>query len=259
MNRPILWLVCLSILCSCVRPRAPISPTPKVNTSIEIPKQEKTAFQLKQIQKTGFSIGYSEELRIPLWVAWELTKEETSGPIPRESNFFPDPDVTHQADNGDYKGSGWSRGHMVPAGDMKWNSTAMHDCCLMTNICPQHPKLNTGAWSKLENKCRNTYAQKYASVYIVCGPIVNKDCQSIGNNNVVVPSAFYKVLLVKTSDTGYQAIGFIYTNDDSTQGMQTAACSVDEVEAITGLDFFSLLPNEIEDAIEMRYDWQYWK
>lgn len=258
MNRLILLFVLLSALCSCVRPRAPIYHTPKVNTSLEIPKKNDT-FRLKQIQKTGFSIGYSEELRIPLWVAWELTKEETSGPIPRESNFFPDPDVTHQADNGDYKGSGWSRGHMVPAGDMKWNSTAMHDCCLMTNICPQHPKLNTGAWSKLENKCRNTYAQKYASVYIVCGPIVNKDCQSIGNNNVVVPSAFYKVLLVKTSDTGYQAIGFIYTNDDSTQGMQTAACSVDEVEAITGLDFFSLLPNEIEDAIEMRYDWQYWK
>lgn len=223
---------------------------------IEIPIQVSNKYKLKTLEKTGFCVGYSEELKIPLWVAWELTEEEVGGDCPRE-DFTEDPTVEQQAEHDDYRGSGWSRGHMAPAADMKWSVQAMHDCCMMTNICPQKAELNTGSWSKLEEKCRRTYARNYGKVYIVCGPVVDDDFTTIGHNLVAVPYAFYKVLLVLTSE-GWQAVGFVYHNNEGPHNMRQAACTVDEVEILTGLDFFSTLPDNIEENIEANYNWTYW-
>ena len=262
MRNLILSLLLICLNCACVRPRYPQAMVGQkaqtdIPSLIEIPIQKESSRPIRILQKTGFVVGYSEELCIPLWSAWQLTRDELNGRVAKE-NFGADPEVKVQADNMDYKGSGWSRGHMAPAADMKWSPDAMRDCCMMTNICPQKAELNSGSWNRLEEKCRNTYAAKYGAVYIACGPILSENPSRIGIHNVAVPEGFFKVLLIK-ADTGWQAVGFVYANDEGPHGMQQAACTVDEVEQLTGLDFFSMLPDEIEDTIESDFNWSYWK
>ena len=157
----------------------------------------------------------------------------------------------------DYYNSGYDRGHLCPAGDNKWNQKAMDECFLMTNMCPQTHALNAGIWNSIEQQCR-TWAKKYGRVYIVCGPIfLNKQHRKLGKNKVVVPDAFFKVIL--RTGKNPQAIGFICRNQGAT-GLQKKdfVNSVDEVERITGYDFFSKLPDNIEKKIEAKADINRW-
>lgn len=87
------------------------------------------------INYTGFTLSYNEEERIPVWVAYELTSDKTNGSIGRGGKYFqPDSDANViQADNNDYRESGWSRGHMAPAADFKWDENAMSDTFYYTN------------------------------------------------------------------------------------------------------------------------------
>lgn len=119
------------------------------------------------IEYSGYTVLYNEENRIPVWVAYELTRDETSGTITRSGKKFrPDERVSAvQADDNDYRNSGWSRGHMAPAGDFKWDEKAMLDTFYFTNCCPQDEKLNSGSWNVLENKVR-TWAREFGSVYV---------------------------------------------------------------------------------------------
>ncbi len=123
------------------------------------------------ISYTGMNIGFNPELHIPNWVAWQLTDTETQGTEPRANKFLADDNVPGSADPFDYNYSGYDRGHMAPAGDMKWDKRANAESFYMTNIVPQVKALNTGAWKKLEEKCRQ-WAQYYGNIYIVCGPIL---------------------------------------------------------------------------------------
>ena len=124
------------------------------------------------LHRTGYTSSYNTETKQPNWVAWHLTKEHVQGKIRRASNaWHEDTDVPKPRVNSyDYKGTGWSRGHMCPAGDNKWNRDAMYETFLYSNVCPQHPRLNSGDWNEIEMACRR-WAEKYGDVYIVCGPV----------------------------------------------------------------------------------------
>lgn len=204
----------------------------------------------------GFTVSFNSSHHQPNYVSWELTGEETRGTEPRYNNFAQDPDVSACASLSDYRGSGFDRGHMAPAGDMKWSPEAMEACFLLTNICPQDGSLNSGSWKKLEEKCRQ-WAVRDSALVIVCGPILSdKLTRSIGDG-VSVPERFFKVILAPYANPP-RAIGFIMPNGKVEGGMQQAAVSVDEVEAATGFDFFSELPDEIENQIESQCNFPLW-
>lgn len=211
------------------------------------------------IMHTAYTVCYNDEALIPDWVAWELTKDETYGNLGREDNFWPDPDWKGlQADTKDYRNTGWSRGHMAPAGDMKWSEQAMKESFYMTNMCPQDKGLNAGSWNDLEMKCRQ-YARKYGQVYIACGPIVDGEKpRTISSKGITVPDRFFKVLLVYASGK-YEGIGFIFRNDSSDKNFMDLAMSIDQVEEITGLNFFAALDDDIEEAAESTYNVKLWK
>lgn len=122
------------------------------------------------IRHTGYLLSFNSETLCPNWSAWELTAAETEGNERRYTDFLPDPQlpVSQQVTTYDYKGSGYDRGHMCPSADMKWSPAAQRDCFYMSNICPQDRRLNSGAWSKLENACR-CWAKSEGNIYIVCG------------------------------------------------------------------------------------------
>ena len=210
------------------------------------------------LKRTAYGLSYNPELLIPNWVAWRLTAEHADGDYPRDNAYYEDEDVSYpKATNEDYRGSGWSRGHMCPAGDNKWDAEAMRESNLLTNICPQHASLNSGLWNAIEHDCRK-WAKKYGEVYIVCGPILlNKEHETIGNNKVVVPEAFFKVILRLNPEPA--AIGFIVRNNEGKKKKDQFINTVDDVERITGIDFFPFLEDSIEDMVEASSnieDWQ---
>lgn len=210
------------------------------------------------IAREGYTLLYNTTRLIPDWVAYELTALETEGEEPRSSHFKKDPEIAGlQADNEDYRNSGWDKGHMAPAADMKWSPEAMADCFYLTNICPQDHKLNTGTWKKLEEQCRE-YARYFGTLYIVCGPIVtNNRYGTIGDNGVMVPDGFFKVLLAPYYGK-YIAIGFLFDNQKGGKKLVEHAVTVDEVERVTGIDFFYSLPDDIEEAVESAMEKTAW-
>lgn len=206
---------------------------------------------------TGMSISFNPGLHIPNWASWELTRDEAAGTEPRANNFARDYDVDGCADPSDYRGSGYDRGHMVPAADMKWSRQAMTESFYMTNICPQAKALNTGAWKKLEEKCRQ-WALRDSAIVIVCGPVLTDQIDKfIGENRIAVPKRFFKVILAPYA-TPPRGIGFIMPNSRVEGGMQCAAVSIDQVESVTRHDFFSELPDSIEDMVESECRFNYW-
>ena len=226
---------------------------PFVNTDmgqLEIPSMP-NGKQGQVIQRTGYTLAYDKKTKTPQWVAWELTKEETKGNHERTDKFLPDPNVEGaKVVTTDYTGSGYDRGHMAPAGDMKWSKKAMEESFYMSNICPQIHHLNTGDWNELEANTRK-WARRYGSVYVTCGPIYNgsRRTQYIGKNRVKVPAAFFKVILIQ-SPKKTCALGFFFENEAGQRPLNEYLVSVDYLEQPTGIDFFPALPDELENVLE---------
>lgn len=210
------------------------------------------------LRREGYTASYNADLLIPNWVAWHLTSEHTSGSAKRDGiDFAEDTDAPGtRADTYDYRRSGYDRGHMCPAGDCKWSARAMEESFLMTNICPQAPSLNRGDWNEMEIQCRK-WAEQYGDIYVVCGPILYKGRhKQIGRNGVTVPEAFFKVVLCLRGEP--KAIGFIYKNTDGNRPKGDYVNTVDEVERITGIDFFPSLPDNVEQRVEARASLDDW-
>jgi len=210
------------------------------------------------LKRTGYTLSYNKDTRLPNWVAWRLTAEHCDGDVKRPRKaFHEDEDVPKQrATDEDYYGSGYDRGHMCPAADNKWSEDAMYESFLFTNMCPQDHGLNIGDWNEMEQTCRK-WAQKFGSVYIVCGPILYKGKhKTIGKHKVVVPEAFFKVVLCMEGTP--KTIGFIYKNTDGNRPKGDYVNTVDQVERITGYDFFPSLPDDIEKRIEAVCDINEW-
>ena len=210
------------------------------------------------ITHKGYTVSYNYDWKIPNWVAYELTDIEVQGEVPRYDKFKPDPMVPQfaTATINDYKYSGYDRGHMAPAADMKWDEQAMRESFYLSNICPQNPNLNGGVWKDLEEQVRDLAMEK-GRIFVVCGPIVTDDSNTIGDNKVVVPQAFFKVLLQEDNGETH-TIGFIYENKSGRKPMSTYAMTVDEVEEITNIDFFPSLPNDIEKRTESEVNFMKW-
>ena len=220
-----------------------------IASHLEIPVSLKKRNEIK-LQRTAFTISYNNFYKTPNWVAWELTRQETTGEEERKNKFLPDPDLPEpRVEHADYTRSGYDRGHMAPAADMKWSKQAMKESFYMSNICPQNRKLNRDDWGYLEEACRQ-WAKKYGTVYIACGPIYDKaKPERIGRNKVAVPNRFFKVVLIYNRKNPI-AMGFLFENKADHKKLDKYLVTVDSIEKITGLDFFSRLPDDIEQKIE---------
>ena len=204
---------------------------------------------IQVIKHLGYTLEYSEACEQATWIAYSLTKQETSGLIERGDNFTVDPKVkTGSANKADYLKSGFDRGHLAPAADMKWSDQAMDESFYFSNMSPQLPAFNRGVWKRLEDKMRD-WAIIYDSILIVTGPVLNSSLTMIGPNEVCVPTHYYKVIL-DFKKTKSKAIGFIMPNSGSKEDLKSFAVSIDSVEQITGLDFFFQLNDTFEFQLE---------
>ena len=221
----------------------------RVQTKYELPAPLKDRPE-QILERTGYTTSYNRETKNPNWVAWHLTREHTRGKNQRKQAMFTeDLEVKPRATNNDYYNSRYDRGHMCPAGDNKWDMKAMNESFLFTNICPQNHGLNKNEWNDLEIQCRE-WAKEYGAIDIVCGPIYEGgNPRTIGRNKVRVPDAFFKVILCRKGSQP-KTIGFIYRNVGQKQTPQEAVRTVDEIERLTGIDFFPALEDGLERKIE---------
>ena len=213
------------------------------------------------VPHNAYVSSYNTRTLIPNWVAYELTSEEASVRRERsDTQFKMDPDLrgVTQAMREDYSGSGWTKGHMMPAADAAFNTIAMEETYYFTNVCPQNETLNAGDWQYLEKRVRS-WAKRYGSVFVVTGPIVGTNRYgTIGERGVVIPDSFFKALLVRREDGSYSAIAFVMDNDDERYMLKDCSMSINDLEALTGMDFFPGLDDRIEEKVESsvkRSDW----
>ena len=245
-------------------PKMPVSPDEPTQTNpikpahydglenVTIPKG--LTSQIKEY--TGFTLSFNKDNRTPNYVAWELLGSEVSNEVSRTDNFWQDTAIEGCTKHADYTGSGYDRGHMCPAADQKWSADAMNDCFVMANMCPQLHDLNAGAWETLESKER-TWAKRDSAILIIAGPIHTEDDTYIEKSKVRVPSAFFKVLLAPYLDEP-RGIAFVYPHMKCSGNMQDYATTIDEVEKITGFDFFASLPDDIEKKVESTFSFTDW-
>ncbi len=203
------------------------------------------------IRHDGYTLRFRDEYKLADWVAYPLLPEEINGETEREgSSFKPDPDVpTGTALPTDYTHSGYDRGHLAPAGDFKFSRRMMQQTFYMSNVTPQAPQFNRGIWKELEEKVR-TWAIQDEGLYVVTGPVLKPGLPTIGRQNqVAVPEQFYKVILY-CNQPDIRMIAFLLNNEPSHEPLSSFVISVDELERITGIDFFPKLPDDLERPLE---------
>lgn len=236
---------------------APISQHSRYdNLALGVPGKADTV-----IDRPGYALGYIEYHEQPAWVIYKLTRAEaTTKAAKRTNRFVEDPEIpTGSATAADYRKSGYDRGHLAPAADMAFSARTMADSFFYSQMSPQRPQFNRGVWKDLEEQVR-LFAIVEEEIYVVTGPILPKEKTiTIGPNQVTVPTHYYKVVYDLTPPQ--KMIGFIIPNDGSKRSLQDFAVTVDAVEAATGLDFFSLVPQpkqeQLESTISVK-DWS-WK
>ncbi len=215
------------------------------------------------IKHKNYTLRYEEAYEVPAWVVHKLRGEYTKGRASRAGNqFIPDRKVKNSsALTSDYSNSGYDRGHMLPAGDFKCCQELMDETFFMSNIAPQVPDLNRGIWENIESRMRG-WAVRDEELFIVTGPVLRKGLPTIGRyNNVAVPEYFYKIALFHQPKSGKNSrmIAFLLPNEALFgKRMNSYVVSVDEVEKVTGLDFFAKLPAELQTKLEAKSDWEAW-
>jgi len=225
-----------------------------VFAQIELPRPKPEDVIIRHV---GYVLSYNETHEQANWVAYELTLEEVNGSFKRTNDFRPDPMVkTGSATLADYRSSGYDRGHLAPAADMKWSPVAMSESFYMSNMSPQRPSFNREIWRKLESLVRK-WAVKNEAVCVTTGGVLTSGLIKIGPNGVSVPDKYYKVIL-DYKEPVLKGIGFILPNKGSRKPLKSFAVSIDIVENITGIDFFFKLPDEIEENVESSIDFSKW-
>lgn len=207
------------------------------------------------IDHSYYSLSYNEQHEQAEWVFYQLTLTMINGSFERTDNFRSDPFIlSGSASLADYKGSGYDRGHLAPASDMKQSVSAMSESFFLSNMSPQDPSFNRGAWKKLETLIRNWVLEE-GSLYVVTGPIFNNNIGSIGYNNVTIPGYYYKVVY---SDKNKEMIGFVMPNRKTDLNLKTFVRSVDFIEDQTGIDFFYQLEDNLESELEATKQSEHW-
>jgi endonuclease G len=202
--------------------------------------------------RKGLLLAHDEQFLTPIWVIHHFSKEKEALELAkRSSNFRADTALPKgkRAEDSDYTNSGFDRGHMAPAADMKWHEEAMYNSFFLSNAVPQNKDNNQKIWADLELLARK-WAVLRGDILIFSGPIYENDKASmtIGKNKVGVPDMLFKVVF----DTKRkEAIAFLIPNQAiDRKTLENYIVSVREIESITGLNFFSNLPRKEQNKIE---------
>ncbi|MGK0389462.1 MAG: endonuclease G [Maribacter sp.] len=224
------------------------------------------------IEHSAMSLVYSEQHEQAKWVAHIIMPDVTKGNVGRSNDFRPDEKVTtgtavekdyfltETGSDGKikYDGFGYDRGHLAPSADFRWSVKALSESYLYSNMSPQAPDFNREGWGELENMMRGyMYHHPKTMLYIVTGPILEDNLPTIERsvNKLSIPNKFFKVVIDLENK---QAIGFVMPNQRLSYPVETFAKSIDEIEELTGIDFFHDLEDGLENQLESIDDVKPW-
>lgn len=204
-----------------------------------------------------YTLSYHEKYEQAEWVAYELTPSHIKRIDRKRPYFIYDKKVkTKSANYRNYKQSGYDRGHLVPAGDMRFSLEAYNDTFFTSNISPQNHDFNAGLWNRLEQKTRY-WTKKYGTIYVITGGVLKDGLKTIGKEKVAVPNHFFKIIL-DYNNSNPKAIAFLMPNKKSKEPIYKFTTSIDTIEKLTGIDFFPALSDDIEDSLESNSDYKDW-
>jgi len=210
------------------------------------------------VKHNFYTLSYAEKHEQAEWVAYELQKNQVVKGNFKRPYFVEDRKVkTNSADWRNYKKSGYDKGHLCPAGDRNFDYNAFHETFLTSNISPQNHEFNRGIWNKLEQQTRY-WAKKYDGVYVITGGILKENLKTIGEERISVPEMYYKII-VDNSNGNYKAIAFLIPNKNSNQSFYKYVVTIDEIEKLTGIDFFPNLRDVVEGPLESVKNVKAWK
>jgi endonuclease G len=223
-----------------------------VQTGDEFVPSSKQGYLIKH---GHYTLSYSGTHRQAEFSYYFLPAETIQGGQKRTDDFRVDPKVkADPVKPTDYQKSGYDRGHLCPAGDMTFNSTAMSETFFMSNMSPMAPSFNRGIWSKLEDWVRDT-ALANGGVYVVTGPVLSSSCGAL-KGSITVPCLFYKVIY--KGGPSPKMIGFLLANEGASGSVQQFVVPVDQIEVKTGIDFFPQLENSLEQTLESKVNLKGW-
>lgn len=210
------------------------------------------------IHHSYYSLSYHEKYEQAEWVLHHLNQNHLTYDDRERPLFIEDPKVkSKSADWKNYRGSGYDRGHLVPAGDRRFSEYAYNETFYTSNISPQNAEFNAGIWNKLEQKVRY-WCKRYGDLYVITGGVLQEDLKTIGSESVSVPNYFYKIIARKDGKN-LKLLGFLFPHKPSTASLYSFVVPVDEIERRTGIDFFEKLPNSLEDSLEKTVNTSGWK
>jgi len=200
----------------------------------------------------GFIVQFNCQFKTPNFTIHHLSFEQISpdrGPkARRRSSFFVDQQLDScSSTNQDFKGSGFDKGHLVPAGDFYWNQLLKNESFVLSNVSPQAPSLNRGIWARLEEAIRARVLSSDSEAYVVTGVIHHPGEDEMGGRRVGIPSFFYKIIYFPRSQT---MSSYLFTNGSPAYSGSLSDFLVKEmdIERITGEDFF----DRLDDTLEVR-------
>ena len=210
------------------------------------------------VEHSYYTLSYSEPFEQAEWVAYVLKQEHLTYDDRERPYFIEDPKVsTKSADWRNYRGSGYDRGHLLPAGDRRFSEQAYNETFYTSNISPQNKDFNAGIWNRLEQQVRY-WCKKYGELFVVTGGVLEEGLPQIGDEDVDVPRAYYKIV-VKGSGDNTKVLAFLIPAEESQKPLQDFLVSVDEVEKRTGIDFFEIQPDAWQSRIESKVNAEGWK
>jgi len=212
----------------------------------------------KQVVKHKYyALSYNEKYEQAEWVSYFLRSENEGIGHFKRPRFINDPKVTTEsADSDNYKKSGYDRGHLCAAADMRFSKNAYDETFFTSNISPQKHNFNGGIWKRLEDKSRY-WATKYNGIYVVTGGILQKGLPTIGSEKVAIPNLFYKILFCNYKGKN-KMVAFLMPGVKSKEPLYKFVVSVDAIEKMTGIDFFPQLNDSVENELERKSDYKAW-
>jgi endonuclease G, mitochondrial len=207
------------------------------------------------LYRKGYVLAHDNKKKVASWVSYHLTDAYLVQAVPRSNDFRPDLDLPkgQRSELVDYRRSGYDRGHLCPAEDMRRERQTESETFLLSNMAPQvGVGFNRGLWMRLESKVRQ-WAKKRHNIYVITGPIyAEKDYRTIGPDKVAVPTRFYKIIVARAGSS-IDAIAFIMPNKNlGATPIKNYISTIDEVEKETGLDFLRELTAEVQAKLEAR-------
>jgi endonuclease G len=204
------------------------------------------------LSNTGYVVGYSDALGNPVWVAYHLRDLDLKEAPPRPDGFQADSRTAARVEPVVYNRSGYDRGHMAPnhAIAAYYGRQAQTETFLMSNVSPQKHELNAGLWKALEQRIASNYPGRFGEVWVLAGPVFGAHPAKL-HRLVAVPEAFF-MIIVDESDGRVRAEAFLLPQDPVSMQLDAYLTSIDEIERRSGLDFFNLLPDDAQTALEAK-------